>query len=348
VGATVAVAAAIAIGELLSARPAPSPPAPRPYAVTGACHVSPIVDDLDRSARFYHDLIGLDLVPTPPAGPLPWDEDPGHLHLHGMPQARLRFIGARMPGIRCGVELVEMRGVERAPVRRRIQDPGAVTLILLVRDLDAAFAKLTAAGVPVVSTGGAPVSMSTTSRTRAVIVQDPDGHFVELAQLDPLPETSAPPSSNVIGIRLRVTVSDMDGTLAFYQQRLDLKGDLRAFTASPQVSAMLGLPDVEYRMATVRMPNSSLLLEFTELKGAPGTSTRSRVQDPGSFRLQLNVREIDAALAGITASGSTVISSNRAPVSMTFASRPWRLAIAPDPNNLFLIVQQPPPPASAQ
>ena len=131
-----------------------------PYAVTGACHVSPIVDDLDRSARFYHDLIGLDLVPTPSPGPLPWDEDPGHLHLHGMPQARLRFIGARMPGIRCGVELVEMKGIDRKPVRRRIQDPGAVTLILLVRDLDAAFAKLKAAGVPVVSTGGAPVSMS--------------------------------------------------------------------------------------------------------------------------------------------------------------------------------------------
>ena len=139
--------------------------------------------------------------------PLPWDEDPGHLHLHGLPQARLRFIGARMPGIRCGVELVEINNVERTPVRRRMQDPGAVTLILLVRDLDAAFAKLKAAGVPVVTTGGAPLAMSATNKTRAVIVQDPDGHFVELAQLDPLPATTAPASSNVIGIRLRVTVA---------------------------------------------------------------------------------------------------------------------------------------------
>ena len=110
---------------------------------------------------------------------------------------------------------------------------------------------------------------------------------------------------------------------------------------------MLGLRDVEYRIATVRMPNSPLLLEFMELKGAPGTATRSRVQDPGSFRLQLNVRDIDAALAGITAAGSTVVSTNRAPVSMTFGSRPWRLAVVPDPNNLFLVVQQPPPAASA-
>ena len=91
------------------------------------------------------------------------------------------------------------------------------------------------------------------------------------------------------------------------------------------------------------MPNSPLLLEFMELKGAAPARVRSRVQDPGSFRLQLNVRDIDAALAGMTAAGSTVVSSNRAPVSMTFGSRPWRLAVAPDPNNLFLVVQQPPP-----
>src|SRR5262245_18132483 len=101
VRAAVALAAAITAGVLVSAQSAPSPLAGPPHAVTGACHVSPIVSDLDRAARFYHDLIGLDLVPTPPAGPLPWDEDPGHLHLHGLPQSRLRFIGARMPGIRC-------------------------------------------------------------------------------------------------------------------------------------------------------------------------------------------------------------------------------------------------------
>jgi catechol 2,3-dioxygenase-like lactoylglutathione lyase family enzyme/mono/diheme cytochrome c family protein len=338
---------ALALGALLSAQTT-SPVAPAPAGpVTGACHVSPIVTDLDRSARFYHDLIGLDLVPAPPAGSLPWDEDPGHLHLHGLPQSRLRFIGARMPGIRCGVELVEIDKVDRTAVRRRIQDTGAVTLILLVRDLDAVFAKMKAAGVPVISTGGTPLAMSDTSKTRAVIVQDPDGHFVELAQLDPLPATAAPASSNVIGIRLRVTVSDMDGTLAFYQQRMGLKGELRAFASSPRVSAMLGLPHSEYRLATIRMPNSPLQLEFMELKGLPGAAIRSRVQDPGSFRLQLNVRDIDATLAGMMASGSTVVSSNRVPVSMTFGSRPWRLAIAPDPNNLFLVVQQPPPPAVA-
>ena len=219
-------------------------------------------------------------MPAPPAGPLPWDEDPGHLHLHGLPQARLRFIGARMPGIRCGVELVEINNVDRTPVRRRMQDPGAVTLILLVRDLDAAFAKLKAAGVPVVTTGGVPLAMSATNKTRAVIVQDPDGHFVELAQLDPLPATTAPASSNVIGIRLRVTVADTEATLRFYQERLGLTGELRPFTSSKLVSAMMGLPESEYRLTTIRMPGSPLLFELLELKGLgpPRCARASRIR----------------------------------------------------------------------
>jgi hypothetical protein len=72
------------------------------------------------------------------------------------------------------VELVEFVDVDRKAVQRRLQDPGAVTLILLVRDIDAAFARLKQAGAPVVSTGGAPINMSPTNTTRAVIVKDPD------------------------------------------------------------------------------------------------------------------------------------------------------------------------------
>ena len=116
--------------------------------VTSACHVSPIVADLDKTARFYRDVLGLDLMPTPPSGPLPVDTDPGHLSLHGLPGSRLRFIQARMPGVRCGIELVEFTNVDRHARQPRMQDPGNVMLILLVRDLDAAFARLTAAGTP--------------------------------------------------------------------------------------------------------------------------------------------------------------------------------------------------------
>jgi hypothetical protein len=47
--------------------------APASGAVVGACHVSPIVADLDRSLKFYRDLLGLEASPAPSAGTLPWD-----------------------------------------------------------------------------------------------------------------------------------------------------------------------------------------------------------------------------------------------------------------------------------
>jgi catechol 2,3-dioxygenase-like lactoylglutathione lyase family enzyme len=322
-------------------RSKPDPSVP----LTGACHVSPIVENLDRSARFYHDLLGLDLVPAPPPGPLPWDTDPGHLHLHGLPQARLRFIGARMPNIRCGVELVEFAGVERSAVHRRTQDPGAATLILLVRDIDAAFAPLRQAGVRVVTTGGAPIGMSAANKTRAVIVQDPDGHFVELVQVDPGPATTVAAGSNIIGIRLRVTVADVERTAAYYEQVLGVHWPSRPFAANRNVMAMMGLPDTgEYRLVTAQLPGSALTLEFIEFKrlGSAPAPVPSHVQDPGSFRLQLTFRDIDATLDGLSRAGSHPISTGGVPVRMTFGNRPWRLAVVPDPDNLFLIVQQGP------
>jgi catechol 2,3-dioxygenase-like lactoylglutathione lyase family enzyme len=298
---------------------------PAAGAVVGSCHVSPIVADLDRSLKFYRDLIGLEVSPAPPAGNLPWDSSKDLLRLHGLPDARVRHFVARIPGMRCGIEPVQFDEVDRKPVAPRMQDPGAVTLILLVRDIDAAFAPLKAAGVTVVTTGGAPVMPSPTSKTRAVIVKDPDGHFVELAQLEPPPATTVPASSNVFDIRFRFTVSDLDRTVQYYQEHLGIPGKSASFAGSKGVMAMMGLPEtVEYRVNMTPIPGSSLILEFLELKGIDRTPVRARVQDPGAYRLQLTVDDVDRTIAALKAAGSRPISN----------------AAAADLNNLFLVLQQ--------
>jgi catechol 2,3-dioxygenase-like lactoylglutathione lyase family enzyme len=304
--------------------------------------VSPIVSDLDKSAHFYRDLLGLDLVPPPGTARLPWDTDVGHLNLHGLPKARLRFIGARVPGVFCGVELVEFTNAERRSVRRRLQDPGATMLILIVRDIEAIFSRLKAAGAKVLTKGGAPMFVGPAKTARAIIVLDPDGHPVELAQLAPTPPTTAAAESNVTGIRLRVTVKDSEEAATYYRQTLGIDVKPGAFTKDESVMAMMGFPSTgQYRVGTSTLPGSVVILEFIEFKDVGETKVvSSRVQDAGSYRLQLNVRDIDETLTALRQAGSRVISTGGSPIRMTFGANPWRLAVVQDPNNLFLVVQQ--------
>lgn len=311
--------------------------------VTNACHVSPIVEDLDRSARFYHGLLGMELNPPPPPGPLPVDTDPGHLFLHGVPEARLRFIQARIPGVRCGIEIVELTNVARRAVRRRIQDPGAVTLVLTVRDVDAALGALRTANVPIVTSGGLPVAVR---GARALTVQDPDGHYVELQQSESAPAATIAASSNVVGIGLRLTVADVDRALAFYAHVLGITGSAQPFEHDRPRLALAGLPaSGELRTATVTIPGTSHTLDLVQFRGVGSrlAAAPSRIQDPGSYRLQLTFKSIDDTLQALAAEGVRTISTGGRPVAMTFGGRPWRLAIVPDLQNLFLIVQQAPP-----
>jgi len=311
-------------------------------AVTGGCHVSPVVSDLERSANFYHNLIGLDLVPEPGSMHLRWDRDPSQLNLHGLSKGRVRFIDTQIPGLPCGVELVEFADSGQRSVRRRLQDPGAAMLILLVRDIDAIFSRLKAAHATVLTRGGVPILVGPSKTARAVIVEDPDGHPIELAQLQPAAPATTAADSNILGIRLRITVTNSEKAAIYYRQTLGIDAQPGVFTKDESVMAMMGFPATgEYRVGTSTLSGSSLVLELIEFKGVGETrSLQSRIQDPGSYRLHLEVRDIDETLSTLKQYGSHVISTHGSPVRMTLGSNPWRIAVVQDPNNLFLVVQQ--------
>ena len=50
----------------------------------------------------------------------------------------------------------------------------------------------------------------------------PTGHFVELVQPDQLPESPAPPTSNVVQVRVRVTVQDAEKAARLYRDVLGM------------------------------------------------------------------------------------------------------------------------------
>lgn len=303
---------------------------------------SPIVSDLDKAIAFYRDGIGLDIQGTPANA----EQNPALRNMFGLPDAQLRWMVARPAGMRTGVEIVEIRKAEGKPLERRMQDPGAFTLVLIVRELDPILTRLKAIGAQIVTTGGVPVDVPFNGRARGIVVKDPDGHFVELVQGPPA-EAAAPGAPNITSVRVRLTVEDAGKTMREYQQ-LGMAGTMNVmFESSAPVLKMFGMKaDAQYRVATMDVPNAPKV-EFVDFKGVERRTVRANIQDPGSTRLQLQVRDVDAVIESLKAAGGVVVSTGGSTVNLPGrGGATTKVAIVRDPNNLFLVlIQAAPAPA---
>ena len=150
--------------------------------------LTPIVGDLEEAARFYSGLAGLE---SPPPILRRSHRDvpyPEVLKNQGTPDATIRQINLKIPNSTWSLEVLEFSELDRKAVSVRPQDPGALTLVLSVRDVDGLLATLKRGTIRVVTPGGQPVPlMSGATKARAVLIKTADGHFVELQQPDPLP-----------------------------------------------------------------------------------------------------------------------------------------------------------------
>jgi catechol 2,3-dioxygenase-like lactoylglutathione lyase family enzyme len=333
---------AAALGQAQPAAPA-APPVPTGLVVGSANFFSPIVADLEKAVAFYRDGVGFDVEGAPANA----DAIPDLRAMFGLPDARLQWQVGRAPGIAGGVEIVEVSKAGGAPLERRIQDSGAVMLIVLVRDIDATFARVQKYGARVVTRGGAPVTVGTgVQKARVVILQDPDGHFVELVQNETPPATQAPANANVIGIRVRVTVDDVERSLRLYRDALGLQAgaDTPAYGNDPGVLTALGLSNAQYRFGRVVVPTSGLEIQLIDFKGVDRRSVRGGIEDPGSTRMQLLVSDIDAAVAAIGDAGGTFVSTGGKPLKLNAGNASLEVGIVRDPDNLFLVLIETPSP----
>lgn len=323
---------AMALGQGPQA-PALPPLAPASDVVTGSGSFSPIVADLEKSLAFYNDLLG----GAPPATTPAWGADPALVNFLGVPGAQVRVGNVRIPGSTLRVEIVDFKDIERKPVQPRLQDPGAVRLILIVRDLDTLLAHLKTRGVPVVTTGGVPVNVNLPgSKGRAVIVKDPDGFFIELRQPESLPETNAPAGSNIVDARFALTINDTERTMNLYRDLLSFKPEVGGtFITDKAMTDLMATPGAQMRVSSAIIPGSRVGVEFVEFKGIDRKPIGARIQDPGATRLQLQVRDADATVKTLTTAGGTVITTggNGGPIDM----QGLRVALVRELNNLFLV-----------
>jgi catechol 2,3-dioxygenase-like lactoylglutathione lyase family enzyme len=301
---------------------------------TGA--FTPFVENMDRSLAFYHDVFGMEVPPLPESGARPYNNpNPRLFAMFDIPGAKERHQSARVAGIRTGVEPMEIQNVEHKTIQLRIQDPGTATLVLVVRDINAALARVKQANVPIVTTDANPITFA--DGTRAILIRDIDNRFIEIRQPASMPASA--PAGNIVDIRVSIAVNDMDRTKQIYRNVLGFKVDGEtAFTADKPMQALTGLPQAEVRRSRVQAQNSALWLEFVEFKGVDRTPLRMRIQDRGAARLQLRTQGIDEVVKAVKSAGLSVVSQggSAVPIPPTF-----RGALIADPNNFFVSLFEP-------
>jgi len=333
--ATVACAV-LAFAAALTAGQSPAPAVSGKPGVIDTGAFTPFVENMDKSLAFYHEVFGMEVPPMPESGGRPYNNpNPRLFAMFDIPGAKERHQSARVAGIRTPDEAMEVQQVDHKTIALRVQDPGAATLVLVVRDVDATLARVTKANLPVVTTGGKPVTFA--DGTRAVVVRDIDNRFIEIRQPSSIPSTA--PAGNIVDIRVSIAVNDMDRTKQIYRDVFGFKVEGEtSFAADKSTQALTGLSQAEVRRSRVQAKNSALWLEFVEYKGVDRKPLRMRIQDRGAARLQLRTQGIDEVVKAVKSAGLTVVSQGAVAVPIP---PNFRGALVADPNNFFVSLFEP-------
>ena len=268
------------------------------------------VANLDKSVAFYRDGLGLALNSDVRRS----DADSRIQKLTNTPGSRFRAVTFKVPA-EFGFELVELTGIDRTPVRTRVQDPPASVLSFTVRDLDAALADLKKAGATIVTVGGQPVYPGRRgAQAKNIIVRDPDGFFVELFQPDEVPPAK-PGDGSVIAVRIALTSDGSAKMLHFY-------GDLLGYAVMPAdgpvtlkaLEDLANAPGAKISVDQATIPGTTTRWSFVEYPGVEHQPARPRIQDPGAGAFSIIVRDLSTLAKMLKASGVEILSQGGAPV----------------------------------
>jgi catechol 2,3-dioxygenase-like lactoylglutathione lyase family enzyme len=319
------LATAVASGQ------APQPPVTPAARIVRPNAVIHSVADLDRSIAFYRDAVDLTTNPSPefPSGS---SRELGALTR--APGATVRAATLQVPGGDVRLTLVQFSGVDARPVHQRLQDPGSVKLVLRVKDMDAAFARVRDRIGGVYTEGGAPIRPEGPAAVnRAVIMRDPDGYPLEFAFQGGPVAADVPPSSTVIGGWATFIVGDVAATLEFYRDRLGFQPTGSPTPLTPVVLSLQGTPTAAGSMSVgVRPPGAAATWRMYDFRNLERARLAGRLQDPGTPAVSFLVENVPALLARLKAAGVTVDTEGGEAVHVDGRRR----AFIRDPNGLLI------------
>lgn len=148
--------------------------------LTGVFHTGITVADLDRSLRFYRDVLGLEVAREATV------EGERISRLLGYDGARLRVAFLRLgagASPNSMLELLEYQAPRGEPLVQEPRQAGSAHLCFFVDDIQQMHRRLLEAGATIRSRGG-PVAMENPVR-HVLYLHDPDGFAVELIQPGP-------------------------------------------------------------------------------------------------------------------------------------------------------------------
>ena len=244
---------AILVCTLLGLLAAPVFSQAPPESVSAVGSIGITVGDLDRSVKFFTDVLMFEKVSQ---ANLSSDE---FARVQGLPWPR-----ASVAKLRLGDEFIELteyaspKGREFPPDSRS-NDCWFQHIAIIVSDMDRAYARLKEKNVHPASAKGPqtlPAWNKNAAGIKAFYFRDPDGHFLEMLQFPPEkgdPKWHRKSDKLFLGIdHTAIVVSDTDASLRFYRDALGLKVVGGSENYGPEQEALNNVPGAHLRITTLR------------------------------------------------------------------------------------------------
>lgn len=141
-----------------------------------------------------------------------------------------------------------------------------------------------------------------------------------------------------------ITTSDMERSLAFWHDLLELEVIGRGEITAPHLDRIIGLGPVRLAWAELAIPGGGMLEIFQYLEPL-GTTVRSRTCDPGSVHVCFETTDLDALVERLRAAGVPT----RSPEPVTIPTgdwRGWRDIYVQDPDGVTIELSERPPAAT--
>lgn len=157
--------------------------------VTGLAHFSLTVSDIQRSIRFYRDVLGMEVLWYKARGEPTCIREEKQSYVQGVTGYENAHL--RIALLRCGntqLELLEYVHPRGTPVEPGTHRPGSPHIAFIVADLDHAWNTLRREsgpwGLGFASDGPVTIDSGANVGGRAIYFRDPDGITIELVELN--------------------------------------------------------------------------------------------------------------------------------------------------------------------